>query len=138
VSSKGDTPVSHRSLLYWAQDSSRRVAHQSPPVDGEKQISPITHFRMQIVRELWNHPTRGADLGPYGRTHVVVRRGPGIGSHFLSFFLCQINHCSKRVVSTRLIPYLQPIPEKMKLDFVTVCLFVCLFVWVLNTLPSLD
>jgi len=25
------------------------IAHQSPPVDGERQVSPTTHFRMQIV-----------------------------------------------------------------------------------------
>jgi len=73
--------VSHRSLLYQAKDSSRRVAHQSPPLDGDRQVSLINHFRMQIVQEQRDHPTRGGDLGSYGRTGVVVRGGPGMGSH---------------------------------------------------------
>ena len=50
-------------------------------VDGEIQVSPINHFRMQIVREQRDYPTSGGDLSLYGRTGVVVRRGPEIGSH---------------------------------------------------------
>jgi len=55
---KSDTSVLHRILLYQAQDSSQRVAHQSPSVDGERQVSPIAHFCMQIVWEQQD-PERG-------------------------------------------------------------------------------
>ena len=63
-------------FLSWVFATQERKKERKG-VDGERQVSPIIHFRMQIVQKQQDHPTRGSDLGPYGRTEVVVRRGPG-------------------------------------------------------------
>jgi len=81
--SKGDTLIPHLSLLYRAQDSSWHVAHQLPPVDGETSLRLLhhSHPHTDSLGTTRSPDLKGGDLCPYGRTQVVVRRGPRIAFH---------------------------------------------------------
>jgi len=50
-------------------------------LDGERQVSPITRIRMQIIWAQKDHLTTTGDLRLHGQTRGVVRRGPGIVFH---------------------------------------------------------
>jgi len=71
----------HWSLLYWAQDSSWQVAHQSPPVDGETGLRHHSHPHAGSLGTTRSCDLREKICGPTAEHKWMVRWGPGIGSH---------------------------------------------------------
>ena len=78
---KGDTLMSHWSLLYKTQDLSCKVAHQSPPVEGGTSLHHHSRPHASSLGTMRSSNLREMVCAPTAEHQWLVRRGLGIDSH---------------------------------------------------------